>query len=68
MEPAGTPPPGIEGLSEKQRELMAKQHQAAKEQRKRDEDRLLEVISGACMSDCGAGTTTSCSCCTLNPF
>ena len=53
MEPAGTPPPGIEGLSEKQRELMAKQHQAAKEQRKRDEDRLLDIISGAWRgSDC----------------
>ena len=46
MEPAGTPPAAMEGLSDRQREIMAKQHQAAKEARARDQDKLLEVISG----------------------
>ena len=45
-----TPPPGMEGATQKQMELFQKQQAAAREQRARDQDRLLEVIAGASRS------------------
>ena len=46
MENGATPPPGMEGATQKQMELFQRQQAAAREQRAKDQDRLLDCISG----------------------